>query len=200
MDWNAKLVIQAVELVQDQAPTNVLTVLMLHWLSKMDHVQKKKLVPEDCIKMELHAYHVQHIALIVHQIVCATAVSMDSNFNHWHMETFQQVIALKNVVMEKDSNFNVMMAIIKMEMDVLLIVELSKDGAVQEDQAHLPVSVCWEILTELICNWQEQSIYMEESFKVWDFLTFLKHWLLTDVLNVTICFGSEWSDQTLSLE
>lgn len=46
------------------------------------------------------------------------------------METFQQVIALKNVVMEKDSNFNVMMAIIKMEMAVLLIVELSKDGAV----------------------------------------------------------------------
>lgn len=68
------------------------------------------------------------------------------------MEIFQQVIALKNVVMEKDSNLNVMMAIIKMEMAVLLIVELSKDGAVQEDQAHLPVSVCWEILTELICN------------------------------------------------
>lgn len=68
------------------------------------------------------------------------------------METFQQVIVLKNVVMEKGSNFNVMMAIIKMEMAVLLIVELSKDGAVQEDQAHLPASVCWEILTELICN------------------------------------------------
>lgn len=166
----------------------------------MDHVQKKKLVLEDCIKMVLHVYHVPHIALIVPQIVCATAVSMDSNFNHWHMETFQQVIVLKNAVMEKGSNFNVMMAIIKMEMAVLLIVELSKDGAVQEDQAHLPASVCWEILTELICNWQEQFIYMEESFKVWDFLTFLKHWLLMAVLNVTICFGSEWSDLTLSLE
>ena len=58
------------------------------------------------------------------------------------MEIFQQVIVLKNVVMEKDSNFNVTMAIIKMEMAVLLIVELNKDGAAQEDQAHLPVFVC----------------------------------------------------------
>ena len=68
------------------------------------------------------------------------------------METFQQVTASKNVAMEKDFNFNAMMAITKMEMAALLTVKLSKDGAVQEDQAHLPVFVCWEILTELICN------------------------------------------------
>lgn len=116
------------------------------------------------------------------------------------METFQQVTASKNVAMEKDFNFNAMMAITKMEMAALMTVKLSKDGVVQEDQVHLPVYVCWEILTELICNWQEQFIYMEESFKVWDFPTFLKPWLLTDVLNATTYFGSEWSDQTLSQE
>lgn len=68
------------------------------------------------------------------------------------MEIFQQVIALRNVVMEKDLNSNVMMEITKMETAALLTVKLSKDGAVQEDQAHLPVFVCWVILTELICN------------------------------------------------
>lgn len=81
MDWNVKFVIQAVENVQAQVQANVLVVLMLHWLSIMDHVQKTNHALEDCIKRALHAYLVQHIAQIVPLTVCATVASMDSNFN-----------------------------------------------------------------------------------------------------------------------
>lgn len=108
----------------------------------MVHVQKINHVQEVCIKKELHAYHVQHIVPIVPQTVFATHVSTDSNFNQLHMQTFQQVIVSKNVVMEKDLNSNVMMAITKMETDVPLTVKLNKDGVVQEDQALLPVFAC----------------------------------------------------------
>jgi hypothetical protein len=77
---------------------------------------------------------------------------MDSNFSQSHTQTSVPVIALRNVVMEKDSNLNAMMAITKVAMDVQLNVKLNKDGVVKEDQVLQQVSVCQEIQTELIYN------------------------------------------------
>lgn len=152
------LVINLVAHVQVQTAINALLVQMSLLISRMEFVQKIPSVQKVFLREELLALHAQLIVSIVFPIAIVILVSMDSNYNHFHMVELQPVTVYKNVVTVKDLNLIVMMEIIKMVMDVHQIVKYKLDGLALVDQAQEQALVFKELQKELILNLQEQFI------------------------------------------
>lgn len=126
--------------VVDLKLINVLLVLMSHLCFRMDSVLR---TPHVILGSSLIMDNVPSawiIALSVKPSLSARPVLLGTKPIHKNSQDKGLLVVRKFVVMASSMNINVMMATLKMEMDVLAPVRKNKDGSAVEDLPMPPVS------------------------------------------------------------